>query len=168
MAVRTKKVFGRRQVRYDSYQDLLNDAERLGASEVRSLGNWSLGQILAHLARSMELSIDGAEFRAPWLVQIAAKLFYRQRFISGPMTPGIRLPYQAEQALVPEELSVQSALGELRRAVMRLEHETDRAPHPVFGELSLDEWDSFHLRHAELHMSFLVPQSVAIEAVSLA
>ena len=165
MAINTKKVSARRPVRYDSFQDLLNDAERLAACDVRSLGNWSLGQTLGHLARAMEMSIDGADFKAPWLVRLAARVFYRQRFISGPMTPGIRLPGRAQAMLVPEETNLQTALAELRLAVLRLQHDTERAPHPVFGEMSLDEWDSFHLRHAELHMSFLVAQAapVAVE-----
>ncbi|HVX61588.1 MAG TPA: DUF1569 domain-containing protein [Pirellulales bacterium] len=166
MAIDTKKVFARRPLRYDSYQDLVNDAERLAACDVRSLGNWSPGQTLGHLARAMELSIDGADFKASWLVRLAARIFYRQRCISGPMPPGIRLPREAQALLVPEEVDVQTALAELRLAVLRLQHDTERAPHPVFGEMSLDEWDSFHLRHAELHMSFLVAQAapMAVEA----
>ena len=74
MAINTKKVFARRPLRYDSYQDLVNDAERLAACDVRSLGNWSLGQTLGHLARAMEMSIDGADFKASWLVRIVAHL----------------------------------------------------------------------------------------------
>ena len=82
------------------------------------------------------------------------------------MTPGIRLSREAQALLVPEGADAQTALAELRLAVLRLQHDTDRASHPVFGEMSLDEWDSFHLRHAELHMSFLVAQAapVAVEA----
>lgn len=162
MAVNTKKICARRQVRYDSYQDLINDAERLVVADVRPLGNWSLAQTLGHLARAMETSIDGSDFKTSWVVRLLARLFYRQRFISGPMPPGIRLPRELEAELAPVAADAPTALGELRHAVLRLQHETDRAPHPMFGELSLDEWDSFHLRHAELHMSFLLPQSAAV------
>ncbi|MBX9787841.1 MAG: DUF1569 domain-containing protein [Pirellulales bacterium] len=35
--------------------------------------------------------------------------------------------------------------------------ETRRVPHPVIGRLSVDQWNRFHLRHAELHLSFFVP-----------
>ncbi len=165
MAVNTKKVSSRRTVRYDSYQDLLNDAERLAAGEVLSLGNWSLGQILGHLSRAMEMSIDGAGFKAPWPVRLIVRLFFRQRLLSGPMPPGFRLPRYAEAAFLPGETSVEEGLAQLRRSVSRLKQETDRESHPVLGELSLDEWDSLHLRHAEMHMSFVVPKSapVAVE-----
>jgi hypothetical protein len=164
MKVNTKKVSGRREIRYDSYQDLLNDAERLAVCETQTLGNWSPGQALGHLSRVMEMSIDGSELKAPWLVRVVARLFFRQRFLSGPMPSGFRLPRAAQQVLVPEAQDIQTGLAELRRAVGRLHDELDRAPHPVLGELSLDEWDSLHLRHAEMHMSFLLPESAAVEA----
>ncbi|HUY91079.1 MAG TPA: DUF1569 domain-containing protein [Pirellulales bacterium] len=166
MAVNTKKVSGRRNLRYDSYQDLLNDAERLAVSELRMLGNWSLGQVLGHLARVMEMSIDGSDLKASWLVRLVARLFFRQRLLSGPIPPGFRVPRAAHDVLIPPPMSSQAGLAELRRAVERLRHETDRAPHPVLGELSLDEWDSLHLRHAEMHMSFLAPELAPAEATA--
>ena len=60
--VNTKTVTGRRELRYDNYDELLADAERLAGKEVRTLGNWSYGQILRHLARSIDAMIDGAPF----------------------------------------------------------------------------------------------------------
>lgn len=168
MAVNTKKVSGRRKLRYDSYQDLLNDAERLAVSELRTLGNWSLGQVLGHLARAMEMSIDGSDLKAPWLVRLVVRLFFRRRFLKGPIPAGLPLRNVAHDLLVPPPTSSQAGLAELRRAVERLQHETDRAPHPLLGELSLDEWDSLHLRHAEMHMSFMAPESAPVEAAALA
>jgi len=65
MAVNTGKVTGRRAVAYESLDDVLVDAERLvAAPKVKMLGNWSLGQMLAHLAGGMHMSIDGTEHRA--------------------------------------------------------------------------------------------------------
>ena len=34
-----------------------------------------------------------------------------------------------------------------------------RAKHPMLGDLTKEEWNKVHLKHASLHMSFLVPQS---------
>ena len=166
MAVNTRKVSGRRKLRYDSYQDLLNDAERLAVSELRPLGNWSLGQVLGHLARAMELSIDGCEFKASWPVRMIARLFFRQRLISGPTPAGFQLPRAAREAFVPPPTGSQTGLAELRRAIERLHNEFDRAPHPFLGELSLDEWDNLHLRHAEMHMSFMALEAAPVEAIA--
>ncbi|MGE0379081.1 MAG: DUF1569 domain-containing protein, partial [Planctomycetaceae bacterium] len=54
MAVQTKSVAGRRTVSYQSYEDLLADAEEMAHGVVQTLGNWSLGQIFKHLAASFE------------------------------------------------------------------------------------------------------------------
>jgi hypothetical protein len=164
MAVKTSKVRGRREVHYDSYQDLLNDAERLAGAEVRLLGNWSLGQIFTHLSRSMETAIDGMSYKAPWPIRAVVQLFMRRRMITQPMSPGFTLPARAAELLVPSPVSAEEGLANLRLAIQRLHDETERAPHAMLGEMSLDEWDSFNLRHAELHMSFAVPQHVPAPA----
>ncbi|HVC93184.1 MAG TPA: DUF1569 domain-containing protein [Pirellulales bacterium] len=164
MAVRTGKVTGRREAHYDSYQDLLNDADRLNCGEVRLLGNWTLGQIFGHLSRSMETSIDGISYKAPWPIRVIVRLFMRQRMITRPMSAGFTLPSRAAEFLVPGPTSTDEGLAGLRTAIQRLHDETERAPHPVLGEMSLDEWDSFHLRHAEMHMSFAVPVKVTAGA----
>ncbi|REJ86679.1 MAG: DUF1569 domain-containing protein [Planctomycetota bacterium] len=46
----------------------------------------------------------------------------------------------------------------LKAAIARCGEETRRADHPVFGRLTLDEWEQFGLRHAEMHMSFVHPE----------
>ena len=58
MTVDTKKVTQRREVRYDSYDDLLSDAEHLASGDVQTVGNWTLGQIFQHLAKTLNSSID--------------------------------------------------------------------------------------------------------------
>ncbi len=34
--------------------------------------------------------------------------------------------------------------------------------HPVFGAMNVEQWNQFHLRHAEMHLSFIVPEGAAI------
>lgn len=160
MPVNTRKVVGRREVRFESYHDLLHDAERLAAGDARLLGNWSLGQIFAHLSRNMEMSIDGASFKAPLPVRVVARLFMKQRFLQRPMPPGFRLPASAAEMLVAEATETEQGLAALRSSVLRLQSETERAAHPLLGELSLNEWDRLHMRHAELHLSFAIPRGV--------
>jgi hypothetical protein len=160
MAVNTRKVTGRREVHYDSYHDLLSDAERLAGGEVRALGNWSSGQIFSHLARTMNMAIDGNLYKASWTVRMLVRLFLRRRTIKGPMPVGMQVPRALAEFVVPGPTSTDEGLAALRQAIQRLHDETERAPHPILGEMSLAEWDSFHLRHAELHMSFVVPVGV--------
>ncbi len=75
------------------------------------------------------------------------------------MKPGFKLPSPAADELIPTgEISTQQGLMELRSAVGRLNSEPQRAPSPVFGKMTREEWDDLHKRHAELHLSFFVPQ----------
>ena len=69
MTVDTKKVAQRREVHYDSYDDLLADAERLVSGDVQTVGNWTLGQIFKHLAQTLNSSIDGTNMKFPWLMK---------------------------------------------------------------------------------------------------
>lgn len=157
MAVNTKDVSDRREVRYENFQHLLADAETLAQGEVLTLGNWTLGQIYLHLALSIHGSIDGIAGQASWSTRMYTRLFYSRQLLAGPMPAGLRLPMEAAHQLSPRPVTIEKGLRELRKAVERIQFETDRAAHPVLGELSLDQWDNFHLRHAELHMSFAVP-----------
>jgi hypothetical protein len=156
----TKNVAGRRQVRYDSLDDLLADAERLAQAPHRTLGNWSYGAILKHLAAALTMGIDGGVPPAPWPVRFFARTILKRRFLRGPMPPGFKLPRPAAAVLIPEATtSDEEGLVAIRAAVARWKNETRRQPHPAFGKLADWEWNRLQCRHAELHMSFVVPHT---------
>jgi hypothetical protein len=157
MPVNTAKVDGRRILNYTSLQDVLADAERLSSGKVKSLGNWSPGQIYRHLAKAYNGSIDGFDGSFPWYIRVMAGLFKR-KLIAGAMPPGIKLPGEFAKGVIPEITSTEDGLADLRAAIAWLEQEPRRAASPVFGNLTKEEWDQIHLNHAKLHMSFLVPE----------
>lgn len=149
--INTKKAMDRRSVRYETLAEFLDDAERLANRPVRTLGNWSQGQIYEHLARSLDVSIDGTKlFPAP--MRLVLNLFFKKSFLN----KGIPAGFKAPGNFVPEATSVEDGLASLRRAVARQNGVEERAPHPGFGKFSRREWDQFNLRHAEMHMSFIV------------
>jgi hypothetical protein len=158
MPVNTAKVEGRRKIDYASLQEVVADADRLSSGPVKALGNWSAGQIFRHLALTFNGSIDGLSMKFPWPFRMMARLF-RKKILSGPMPPGFNLPADGAKALDPGDVSTEQGLAELHTAVTRLENEPHRAPHPVLGDLSKDDWNTVHLKHASLHMSFLVPEA---------
>jgi len=159
MAVETKKVQGRRTVRYESYADLLADAETMVASEVKLLGNWSLGQILKHLAISHHTSIDGIDMKVAWPIKLLVKTFMKKRFLNKPMPTGFKIPAKLEGKFIPDESAdAREALEELRAAVERVQSAPKFALHAMLGKLTAEEWEKFNLRHSEAHMSFVVPQ----------
>ncbi len=152
MPVKTSKVQGRRQVQYDSYADLLADAEQLAKTKVKTLGNWSFGQILQHVAQSTDSSIDGSGFVLPTPVRWIFSLFMKRKFLTKPIPAGFKAPKRFQ----PQETSMEESLALLRKAIVRQNTEEQRAMHPAFGMISKDEWTQFNLRHAEMHMSFVV------------
>ncbi len=109
MSIDTRKVQGRRKVRYASLQDVLADAERMSAGHAQTLGNWSAGQIFAHLARSMNNSIDGSDLQIPWYIRMPSRLLKRW-MLKGPMPPGFQLPDSAARSLVPGPTSNEDGL----------------------------------------------------------
>ncbi|MFT4555664.1 MAG: hypothetical protein ACI92S_000996 [Planctomycetaceae bacterium] len=152
MAVNTKKVEGRRKVRYSSLDEFLQEAERLSQADVRMLGNWSQGQIYGHLARTMDGSIDGMNFLLPAPARFLVSLLMKRNFLYGALPAG----FKSAPEFVPDDTSLEDELAALRKAVARQNEEPNRVLHPAFGNIGKEGWINFHLRHAELHMSFLV------------
>ena len=156
-SVETAKVAGRRELHFDDLDAVLADAENLARRGYQRLGNWSLGQICMHLALAMKAGIDGAEARAPWPIRWLASRFFKDKTLA-KMKAGFQLPKKSAVYMVPRATADQEGLAELRRVIERWRKETRRHPHAFFGKLTPLEWDRLSLSHAELHLSFLVPQ----------
>lgn len=158
MSVDTKHVRGRRTLRFESLDDILTDANRLADVEVDTLGNWSLGQILAHLAKGLNLAIDGSPKLAAWHIRFVARTLFKRRFLTKGLPAGFQLKSQAAKLLSPEDdVTVEEGLSALMQAAKRWEQDPTRHPHIALGELTLTEWDQLQCRHAELHLSFVLP-----------
>ena len=159
MSVDTKRASGRRKIRYNSLDDFLADAERVAAGPTKTVGNWSVGQILKHLGDTSNFAIDPAPFKPPWLVRIILRTFLKRQFLEKPMPAGFNLPKRVEAELVAAPtVTTEEGIESVRRVVARLKSTSQRVPHSIFGHLSNEEWEQFLLRHAELHMSFAVPE----------
>jgi len=156
MTVNTKHVEGRRIIHYDNFDELLADVDRLTAGRVQTLGNWSLGQNLAHLAKAYECSIDGFPFLMSAPFRFVLGMLMKRRFLNNPLPTGFQLPKKAAD-LIPAEIDSFEASKLLAKAVERLKIENQRSPHPALGKLTIDEWNALHLRHAELHLGFVLP-----------
>jgi hypothetical protein len=155
--VDSKAVQGRRNLRFTSLDEVVADAEKLVSSPTsRTLGNWPISQLLTHLAMAMNTSIDGISFKAPWLIRLIGP-FLKQRILQRGLSPGFKLPREREAAAYPPANSPQEALDILRKAAGRMRTERATVTHPIFGKMTHEDWIQFHLRHAELHLSYAVP-----------
>ena len=154
----TSAVKDRRPVHFENLDDIVADAEMLvAAKQLRTLGNWTLGQALGHLAISMNGAIDGVPIK-PWFIMRLLGRLMKKRFLRGPMPAGFKLPKAAEAKMVPPpQLSAAEGLEKLRSAVARLQREPTRSASPFLGNLTREEADRLQLRHSELHLSFFWP-----------
>ncbi len=159
MTINTTKVTGRRTLRFESLDAALADAERLVGQPCRTLGNWTIGQNLDHLARTVRIAFEGPHILAPWFVRVVIAPFMKKKFITQSMPAGFQFTKQMEPYRPEDQAVAVAALDELRKQYARLSRESPTAPHPFLGPLTHEEWIGVHLRHAELHLSFLVPEA---------
>ena len=159
MPVISKTVQGRRDVSFQTLDDIVADAEKLVASpKSRTIGNWPLVKLIKHLSQTIHNSIDGFQSKAPLWIRLIVPLF-KGRILNAPkMSPGINLPKAAVASAFPDAGSLQEALDDLRRAVARTKSERMEAMHPAFGKMTHDEWNTLHLRHSDMHLSFALPK----------
>jgi hypothetical protein len=159
--VDTGKVPERRILRFESIDQAMAEVGRLVEAEragrLRRLGNWTLGQALGHLAAWAEYSYTGAPLEVPFLIKWILRL-RKRKFLYGPMRAGVKIPGVEGGTLATESLPLDEALGRMRRVVGRLKSEAPTARNPIFGLLNHEEWIALTLRHAELHLGFLIPE----------
>jgi hypothetical protein len=156
--------YEQRQLRFESLQQAMQEAEKLSATGVRTSGNYSLGQILEHLARSMDMASGKvAAPRIPFLIGFLARLatkVLKKKFVYGRAKPGFKLPSSAQSAFWPTEaVSVDSGLEHLGEALKSYMATSSFPPHPFFGKLTNDEHHQLQCRHFELHLGFVHPTS---------
>ena len=93
--VDTKRVPERRQLRFETIEDALADAEAMAAAaregRLRQLGNWTLGQTLGHLATWVGYAYDGLPVMPPLLVRWIMRPM-KNRFLHKGMPAGVRIP----------------------------------------------------------------------------
>lgn len=152
----TAQVRGRCKRSFSSLDEVLAECRALAAQPTRQLGNWSLGQICQHLGTAMELCTSAERlFPVPLYLRVLGPLL-RRRVLARGLPRGFQLPPGGER-LIPPPVSVEDGLATLEAGIEALDRSPRRVPHPVFGTLTPEQWIQFHLRHAEMHLSFIVP-----------
>ena len=164
MSVNTAIVSGRRELRFADFSQLLAEAELVATHPCRQLGNWNAGQILEHLAILAACPFDGfGGIVAPWYIRYLYVPFVKNSLMTRPMSAGRRLPKVVSDRVVPPaNIDPLVALEHLKRTLDRYKTENPHYAHPALGKLAFQEWVALALRHAELHLSFLIPEPQAV------
>jgi hypothetical protein len=163
----TRRVTGRRRVCLRTLDELVAEVDWVtaaaAADRVRPLGNWSPAQVLWHIGRLVELSFDGFPFRYKrgprWLIRLFRLLAWR-RLIALALRPGFKNPPEAATLEPDPRLPLKQAAVYLKLQVARIRNrERMTQACSVEGPYTHEQWVYIHLRHAELHLSFLAEAS---------
>src|SRR5262245_43122858 len=159
----------RRSVTFGSLADVRQEIDRLDAARRRGSlerrGNWSLDQCCQHLGRWIEFSLDGFPFQYPWHYRLVGRILKRvswRGLVSLALRPGFSNP-PGVRAVEPDAVVAEGAgvtyllrqVGRSKRGKRMIQ------PSPVEGPITHEQWCYFHLRHAELHLSFQVVRDEA-------
>ena len=160
--VDTKQVTGRCRRHFESIDEILAEARSLAGVPTRQLGNWSLGQICHHLGVGMRESTSADRlFPVPLWLKLLGPLL-RPRVLKRGLPRGFQLPPEGAK-LIPPPVSDDDGLATLEAGIAALRATTNRVAHPVFGKMNVEQWNLFHLRHAEMHLSFIVPEDAGAD-----
>lgn len=154
------KYVQRRAVQLSDLDAYAAEVDRIAAAEkagrVRTSGNWTAGQILAHLAAWIEYNYTGFPLSPPpWAIRLILKTFMKKKYLRSGLPQGVKIPGQANGTTGQDMMTTSDAVERLKRAINRIRVEPPMHPSPAFGELTHDECIRLNLRHAELHLGFI-------------
>ncbi len=157
----TRKVAPRRKLQFHTLHEILRDVEQLGAvtsetgESICADGNWTPAQIVEHITFFIDSAIDGFSFTVPLLIRVLARRF-KERILTKPMKPGIKLPARMSVVLPDPETTWEDTVSALRHAVARIDSgERMTQPSPLLGAMTHEDWVNLNCRHAEMHFSFM-------------
>ncbi|MGB5287399.1 MAG: DUF1569 domain-containing protein [Ignavibacteriaceae bacterium] len=120
-------------------------------------GKMTPQQMVEHLYKTVQLSINEIElnvYTEESKIPVLKRLFLGERSLPKEfMNPAIG------PDLLPLEFhDLNSAIDEFEKVITRYdkfftENPLIKTTHPVFGELTKEEWDIFHKKHFQHHMS---------------
>jgi hypothetical protein len=121
-------------------------------------GTWDLAQAGHHLNFFVTGSLDGHQFRVPWLFKVLfGRMVLRRVLSGGKMKTGVFTP----QKPLPEPGGdADTAVANLKATLARFDqHQGEFRDSPFFGHLTPDQWRDLHLIHCAHHLAFLIPKN---------
>lgn len=162
--INTKAVTDRRELTFNCLACVREDLDKIEAAHnagtLRTVGNWTPGQIFQHCATFMRFALDGfpPDMKPPALVKWLAQLIWKKKTAEGAQPPaGIQLK-GALSALVPDDdVTFEEGLAEIRAVIARVQDNGERFSHdsPLFGTFTHEEWEHVQAAHCSLHFSFI-------------
>ncbi len=144
-----------RNLRFKSYDDILSEIAKLEkAKNVKTVGLWSYGQILQHVAVGPESNLTGKIKLAPWLVRVIFGKFFKNKILKKDfMEAGLDNPEAAKERI---ELDPKPELEKLKTLINQLKtHKGELFEHPFYGKSDLQETEKLNALHIAHHFSYI-------------
>lgn len=150
-------MMNRRELTFSSYEEVVAEIERLEQTGYEKAGQWSLGQICRHLSYYMRGSLEGFDFKLPWLVRkLVGRPVLRRLLKKGEIEPGNRT---IPASVPPVDTDEARAIAEAKELLGRLDGFAGPFHlSPLFDHLTAVQWEALHLMHAAVHLGFLIPK----------
>ncbi len=147
----------RRQIKFDTLDDLLEDAHKMAGPHTKANGGWTTAQVISHVAIFLHCSVHGFDFDLPLPMRLFGRLM-RNRMLKKGFPAGIKIPGKAHPQFAPRvNVTLDQAMAQLTTAIQDAKQQGMNIVSPLFGRLSQKQWTQLHCRHAELHFSFIQP-----------
>lgn len=156
-----------RALEFGSVADCMAELDRIEAAEKRgeltTNGNWTAGQIMAHLASWIEYGYVGFPIEAPpFFVRWILKRMLKKMLKSGTMDPGSNIPNVEDGTFGQDDMETLAGIERFRAALLKMQSEPATYDSPAFGKVPDEVRVRVNLMHAQLHLGFLdYPQSKA-------
>jgi Protein of unknown function (DUF1569) len=142
----------RRMLNFASMDEIMPDVNRLLEGH-STAGQWTLAQILHHLATSIRLTSLGRASSTPGH---GSEAFRQQFFHSRRFPEGLAAPHP--KLIPPVDADVHVQTKALQEAIALFTSAAGPFPdHPLLGALSKEEWSQFHCIHCAHHLGFAAP-----------
>lgn len=127
------------------------------ARDVRSTNAWTMGAVLAHLAQSIEMSMDGyPEHKSALFQKTAGAAAFAYFGMRGHMRHSLTEPIPGAPALA-QLVDWKPGATRLRAAIMRFQaHAGGLQPHFAYGSLNKSDFALAHALHIANHQDDVV------------
>lgn len=147
-----------RDLSFASFDEVRAELDRLRRTGYDKAGVWDLAQVCDHLNYFMAGTIDGHQFRVPWIFKVIfGRMVLKRILTQRKMKRGVFTPQKPLPASGGDE---DATVNKLKETIGRFEaHRGDFVDSPFFGHLTPEQWHEMHLIHAAHHLGYLIPKN---------
>ena len=153
----------RRNLTFDSFDDVKSEVDRLHAGGYAQNGDWNLSQICLHLVEWMRYPIDGyPKAGLPmrivfWCMKVTVGRSWKKKILASGFSPGMQTaPFTVFEPDAAEEAA---AIEKLHSTIDRfVAHPGPWHASPLFSESDRQTLHKVQLLHCAHHLGFLDPK----------